>query len=513
MFDGQEEGPAKEGAADTLQCGMRSSAEECGGKTGDEWSRRMLRKMGRIAGISGWQANVTTGLLRYTHGMEGILDANPGSVSSIRSVPRLFFRESWKRLRESSRRAIDEHLPFELELQMRGSNGGCVWVRVFGEACCGECNQIWLEGDIQDISDRQQILHELAEERRVLRDLVELSLGGYWDWLVQEDRAVFSNAYLRMFGYGPGELPGTLDTWKFLVFEEDMPVGLSALQEHFASRGSRPCRFEARYRHKNGSTVRVLSIGSVIAWHPDGRPLRMVGCHIDITEIKRTEAARILAEEKLEAASIAERRELAMEIHDGAGQILTAIAMKAKLLHDLTEPGGALHKNSSELLGMVSQAQTRIRAISHGLTWQRVDRFNLVPAIRHLLDSCTKGFDMATDYLGEEKIHFQTDWEALHVFLIIQEAILNARRHSGADRLVVAVHAFSGCWAFRVTDNGKGFAFDPGRLAHFGLGISSMHNRAGQCGGRLEIQSSPGRGTVVVLTIPISVYGSEETAQ
>lgn len=387
MFDEQEKRQAKEGAAATLRCELRGTAAECGGKGGDEWCRRMLRQLGRIEGIAGWQANVTTGSLRYTEGMNRILGA--GSVSSIRSIARLFFRESWKRLRESSRRAIDEQHPFELELEMKGGKGCCVWVLIFGEAFRGECNQIWLEGAIQDISDRKKI------------------------------RA----------------------------------------------------------------------------------------------EIKTTNAARILAEEKLESASIAERRELAMEIHDGAGQILTAISLKTKLLHDLTEAGSPLRKNSSDLLEMVSRAQVRIRAISHGLAWQKVDRFNLVPALRHLLDSCAEGFDLATEYLGDEQIHFETDWEALHVFLIIQEAILNARRHSGASRLSIAAHSSSGHWRFRITDNGKGCDFESDRFAHFGIGISSMHNRARQCGGKLDIQSSPGKGTVVVLIIPISVCANEEPSR
>lgn len=605
------------------------SAEQEAKAAGQHYCR--WRRHGcEMARIFAWQFNLTTRTLQCSEVLNFIFKTGPDFKPTLGSIRRFFPRASWGLLSDTIRRAIREQVPFELELPMKSGNNPSLWTRISGAVRSENGQLVWIEGSVQDITDQQNAQLAIAEEHRILHNLLELSLNGYWDWRVQEDQAVFSDAYLAMFGYSPGELPGSLETWKSLVYKEDMQLGLDPLQKHFGSRGSHPFRFEARYHHKSGSTVWVLCIGVVIEWDPDGRPLRMIGCHIDIserkaaeiahaqseermrlalagandgwwdmnietgeiffsprwwsmlgyqpdeiainqpsmfellhpecrrsgeevftallagtidtvdkefllrhrdgsfvpilvrarmqrdsngkplrisgtntdlTERKMAEAARILAEENLEAAALEERRELASEIHDGAGQLLTAISLKAKRLHDLADSDANLQLQASELLKLVSEAQSRIRAISHGFEWQDVGRSNLISAIRHLVDSCAEGFGIFVNYEGPEKIEARSDRDALNVFLIVQEAVLNAKRHGHASRLVVSVQVISSYWIFRITDNGQGFPFDPGREKSFGMGIRGMQKRASECGGNLKFQSSPGKGTVVTLTL------------
>ncbi len=137
----------------------------------------------------------------------------------------------------------------------------------------------------------QQALEELDAERHILEDVLESTLAGYWDWNLVDNTQYLSPAFKKMFGYQDHELPNKPESWQRIIFPEDLPPVEKLLEEHFASRGKVPFSIEVRYRHKNGSTIWVICTGRVIKWSPEGRPLRMVGCHVDITELKETEEA------------------------------------------------------------------------------------------------------------------------------------------------------------------------------------------------------------------------------
>ncbi|MTJ54238.1 PAS domain S-box protein [Anabaena sp. UHCC 0253] len=155
---------------------------------------------------------------------------------------------------------------------------------------------------VQDISERKQleIEHQRAEamerqaeqvshELKLLEKILEIILAGYWDWNIRDNQAYFSPGFKKMFGYDDHELPNLPDTWQKLIFPEDLSKALAYLELHIQSHGQIPFYNEVRYPHKDGSTVWVMCSGKVISWDEDGKPLRMIGCHIDITDRKLAE--------------------------------------------------------------------------------------------------------------------------------------------------------------------------------------------------------------------------------
>jgi PAS domain S-box-containing protein len=150
----------------------------------------------------------------------------------------------------------------------------------------------------RDLRDRKQAEQErlLAEQTRrelqLLENILDNILAGYWDSDLVTGQQYISPGFKRMFGYEDHELPNSPDTWKTLVFQDDLPKAIDAFTKHVESRGKIPYYNELRYHHKNGSTVWVICSGRVIEWDAMGNPLRLIGCHIDITRRK-------LAEEKL----------------------------------------------------------------------------------------------------------------------------------------------------------------------------------------------------------------------
>jgi PAS domain S-box-containing protein len=132
----------------------------------------------------------------------------------------------------------------------------------------------------------EQLRHELA----LLETTLESILTGYWEIDFVANTAYMSPGLKRLFGYADHELPNTPDIWQTLILPEDLPLALDNLAGHLESRGQVPYYNEVRYRHKTGAILWILCTGRVIAWDKADQPLRMVGCHVDITHLKQAEA-------------------------------------------------------------------------------------------------------------------------------------------------------------------------------------------------------------------------------
>lgn len=203
-----------------------------------------------------------------------------------------------------------------------------------------------------------------------------------------------------------------------------------------------------------------------------------------------------------------ERRRLARELHDGLGQTLTALTHQ---LERLREKAGALPPDLAAHLDdsveMARLALNESRELSRLLRPPVLDDLGLPAALswlaRTLEERTGLKVDLALDPLHER---LDPDLETL-VFRVIQEALTNVLRHSGAGRAQVAVRRAGGALELRIEDTGRGFdpqdVLAPGG-ATTGSGVRGMRDRLELFGGRLEIISGPGRGTLVSAVVPLS---------
>lgn len=129
-----------------------------------------------------------------------------------------------------------------------------------------------------------------ADERARRLEEILLAAGlGAWEWNVQTGEAVLSERWAEIVGYTLEELaPVSIRTWKALVHPDDLKRSYEAIERCFRGESDR-YECEVRMRHKSGDWVWVLDRGNVVERLPDGRPLRMSGTHLDITERKRAE--------------------------------------------------------------------------------------------------------------------------------------------------------------------------------------------------------------------------------
>jgi signal transduction histidine kinase len=142
--------------------------------------------------------------------------------------------------------------------------------------------------------------------------------------------------------------------------------------------------------------------------------------------------------------------------------------------------------------------------LSHRLHSSTLESLGLVLGVSSLCGEFVEQQDIHIDFLHENIPRSVPSDTALCLFRVAQEALRNVKRHSGASRAEVRFHGADQAILLSVADKGKGFDSFASR-AKAGLGIRSMRERLRLLGGRFEIHSQPGEGTVVSVSVPLTV--------
>jgi PAS domain S-box-containing protein len=142
-----------------------------------------------------------------------------------------------------------------------------------------------------EVTERKRAERALQESEERLQLALDGAQDGVWDWDVPTGDAVYTEGWLEMLGYGPGEIEPTVRAWRAIVHPDDLPRADAALARHFAGVAGR-YEVEHRLRTKSGEWKWVLTRGKAVARDAKGRVLRMTGTHKDISEAKFAEAER-----------------------------------------------------------------------------------------------------------------------------------------------------------------------------------------------------------------------------
>jgi signal transduction histidine kinase len=200
-----------------------------------------------------------------------------------------------------------------------------------------------------------------------------------------------------------------------------------------------------------------------------------------------------------------ERERVALELHDGLGQILTSISLFAS---DLSEE---IAVETRPRAMRVNELALKAIADSRQLVWSlrppELERLGLVPALRRLADDVSMP-DLTVDLLEEiGDARLEPETEAV-VYRVVQEAVHNAQKHAEASAISILLQRHDGQLTTLVEDNGRGFdpaAIPPGR----GLGLIGMRERAELVDGSLVVESGTDAGTRVRLLVPIDATPGE----
>jgi PAS domain S-box-containing protein len=139
-----------------------------------------------------------------------------------------------------------------------------------------------------EITERKEIEKELSESQLRWKFALEGAGGGIWDWNVLSDEVYFSPQWKRMIGFEDDEIPNILEEWKKRVHPKDLEECLKEIQEHFDMQ-TEFYESEHRLLCKDGNYKWILDRGTVIERDETGKPIRMIGTHLDISKRKRDE--------------------------------------------------------------------------------------------------------------------------------------------------------------------------------------------------------------------------------
>ena len=365
------------------------------------------------------------------------------------------------------------------------------------------CNEKpWVVVAHENITERK-----LAEE--VLRDqkvLLETILGQAADAILVCDdkgRFTFANAAARRMALV--DLEGTTlndlpEVWGVAHYPDGRRIPSEEWSIPRALRGETTVGREARIVRPDGGHCDFL-ISAAPMKNAEGEIVGAVAGLLDITERKRVEEERDrLRVREIEARTQREeRRRIARDLHDIALQDLSG-ALQSLRLAQLRSRSSGLELNLEEELVALGRTTSGLRSAIHDLRHEKEQPF--VEAIESLVKlnrQLTPEREVVL--LIEEKFPKGLAGEVgVELLRVLQEALTNARRHSGATSVEVKLRVEEEVLVAEVSDDGRGF--DPA-LVHPGVGLSAMRERIEGLGGEIELKSAPEEGTKVTLRVPL----------
>ncbi len=371
-----------------------------------------------------------------------------------------------------------------------------------------------------DITERKEAELALRESRQQLAMALEAGQLGFWDWDVPSGRTQFGGVWAAMLGYDLSTIEPHYRAWEALIHPDDRKAVTGTLMDHIEGRTDfYECEY--RLRHRNGSWRWILGRGQVVERNAEGRPLRAIGTHADVTARHEAEAAVAEADRRKDEFLAT----LAHELRNPLAPIRNAV-------HVLQLKYGSEHSEAS-LLDMVQrQVDHLVRLVDELLEISRISRGKielskehvaLSKVLRHALETCEPLIDMKSHSVKvsceDEQLWIYGD--VVRLAQIASNIISNAAKYTPpGGRIEVVAARRDHEVALSVRDNGVGISADMMprifdlftqtqgqiRLSEGGLGIglALVRKLVELHGGRVEAHSAGvGCGSEFVVWLPL----------
>jgi len=371
----------------------------------------------------------------------------------------------------------------------------------------------------------QQLNSELARKNQELDAIVRTAPDIIFSRQADGARDYISDRFYEYTGAAKGSANGF--GWLDFVHPEDTQRSMSQWMHCVQSGDNYESEYRIRGRDGQYRWFRARAVpirdfeGHILKWYGtcsdihDSKVLEQ-SIRESAMELERLVDDRTAALRRLSGRLLTmqddERRRIARELHDGLGQELAA----AKMMMD-----GILEKNSAQsnrraaadASETINRAIQQVRSLSHLLHPPLLDEVGLLSAVRWYLDGLTKRSGIVTS-LDVQPVDFPRLGAELEtaIFRIIQEALTNVYRHSGAQKAWVTLRQQESQLAVLIRDDGKGIEGPVAELrpGSIGIGIGGMSQRAKEFGGELRLSNSD-PGTLVEVAVPFLSPASEKS--
>jgi PAS domain S-box-containing protein len=463
-------------------------------------SEERLRLAMEAAGLGGWEWNVKTG----AYSLLGKVFAFGSTTARSGSI-----QEFWDHVHPEDRGLLEKaieaskenHTEFDQEFRCIWPDGTVRWLRSRGKFFYAPDNEPERSLAVSlDVTDRKRAVEALRESEARFR--LVANTAPVMIWMSDTDKlcSYFNKPWLEFTGRSLELELG--NRWAEGVHPDDLNNCLQIYTKAFDRRET--FQMEYRLRRHDGVYRWVLDYG-VPRFNSDGSFAGYIGSCIDITQRKLADEALSTVSRKLIEAHEEERTRIARELHDDINQRLALLEIDLEHL-ELGFPGSRTEfpVRLREVRQRLSETASEIQAISHRLHSSKLEYLGIVAAaktfcremsVRHKVE-ITFSHDAVSRGLSYEI--------SLCLFRVLQEALHNAVKHSGVRRFDVTLSQKSEEVELTVGDSGKGFDL-AAALTDPGLGLISMQERVKFVNGTISIVSGQGRGTRILVRVPLRV--------
>ncbi len=365
---------------------------------------------------------------------------------------------------------------------------------------------------------------------------------GFW-WLhLPSGTARYNGQWCRMFGYGLDEVEMRVESWKQRVHPDDYHRFIETFNNHLTSTSPDAAyESEFRMRHKDGHWIWVLARGKVVARDNAGAPVRMVGTHLNITQLKESELRMQMAKELAEHANLAKSEFLANMSHELRTPMNGVIGMAQLLAEELhgseqREMVDTLLQCSENMLGLIDRLLD-VANLTTGKVTMHKEEVNICNVIDDLMlffeqEALAKNLDLARGYSRHVPAFLLMN--ETHVRQILVSLLENAIKFTQQGFVRVqaffrSVSAEAGVLSICVRDSGIGIPEEKqaGIFESFVLGDGSSSRSFGGCGlglfkaeqlvrlfgGELAVKSVEGQGSLFIVRLPVGRPAHAEGTQ
>ena len=427
--------------------------------------------------------------------------------------------------------AVRAHRALDYQLRIVRRDGQVRWVHAMSSPAQGDGDERVRVGVMFDVTERMEAQLALQRQSELWLGALQASGDGVWDWRVQEGVEILSPQCKALYGYAPDELPDTPDALDSRTHPDDVARMRADRDAHFEGRTARYVN-EHRVRCKDGRWKWILSRGLVIERDAQGRPLRMIGTHTDVTAAKQAEVLR-LERDSAAAADRAKSQFLSRVSHE-LRTPLNAVLGFAQLLE--LEPGGAGERQRAwvqqvlgsgrHLLALLEDILD-LSSLQSGRLPMVVEPVPLAAVVDEAWTMVQAGGDRLAlrfeDRVAGRGAVLMADRKRLKQ--IVGNLLSNAAKYNrpgGWVRVSVVpaelgTEAGTAGWELQVADSGQGLSaeqrsrlFNPfdrlgaerGNVPGTGLGLALTRQLVEALGGDIAVDSTPGEGSTFRVRLP-----------
>ncbi len=414
------------------------------------------------------------------------------------------------KVREAEERLFRENIPLDVEYRFKKKDGQWIWLQDRSIGTYVKNSVCYTDGVFIDITKRKKTEEALRRSEAEFRTIFELSPYAIIFTDLQGCILTCNQQFTKLYGtrHGPKAQIGR-NLLDYFPQEERARISNSI---EIIVRDRVPLKpMESFILHEDGTRFPAEITGTLVM-DQDGQPRAFLGLVHDITERKKVEQQRLNYEAKLRSlaselalAEEQERRRIAADLHDHACQSLALSKMKVQALLKLGDPTQA--ESLQSICEMLNETIENVRELTFDLSSPTLYKIGLEAALEELLrDKLRREHNIMYRFSDDGRRKPLSQDVLVLLFQCVRELLINVIKHAQAQEVVLDIRRKDRFITIAVSDDGVGFDANeiwiptPDRRS---VGLFNVRERLEYIGGRLDIDSYPGRGSRFVLMAPL----------